>query len=170
MIIARRKTPNNRHAKSQTSPGLRWHGVFRMAGAARGCHHPGNVSCSYWTSDGRKSPAPGSGRTDAGVHALGQVASFVTQSPIPPENLVVALNDILPSTIRVQEAVEVRPNFTPASPPGPRPTATACFVRHLSAFCGTVRVALSLSFGRSSDAGGSTVDGGRARFHLVRRG
>ena len=36
----------------------------------------------------------GSGRTDAGVHALGQVATFVTQSPIPPENLVGALNDL----------------------------------------------------------------------------
>ena len=69
----------------------------------------------------------GSGRTDAGVHALGQVATFLTRSPIPPENLVVALNDILPSTIRVLEAAEAPPNFTPASPPRPRLTATACF-------------------------------------------
>jgi len=53
----------------------------------------------------------GSGRTDAGVHALGQVASFVTRSPIPPENLVVALNDVLPSTIRVLEAAEVPAEF-----------------------------------------------------------
>jgi tRNA pseudouridine38-40 synthase len=53
----------------------------------------------------------GSGRTDAGVHALGQVASFDTQSPIPPENLVVALNDILPGAIRVLEATEVPGEF-----------------------------------------------------------
>jgi len=53
----------------------------------------------------------GSGRTDAGVHALGQVASFGTQSPIPPENLVIALNDILPGAIRVQEATEVPGEF-----------------------------------------------------------
>jgi tRNA pseudouridine38-40 synthase len=53
----------------------------------------------------------GSGRTDAGVHALGQVASFGTQSPIPPENLVIALNDILPGAIRVLEASEVPREF-----------------------------------------------------------
>src|SRR6202158_470091 len=53
----------------------------------------------------------GSGRTDAGVHALGQVANFVTQSPIPPENLVIALNDILPSAIRVLEASEAPAEF-----------------------------------------------------------
>src|SRR6476661_6968831 len=53
----------------------------------------------------------GSGRTDAGVHALGQVATFSTQSPIPSENLVVALNDVLPPSTRVLEAVEVAPDF-----------------------------------------------------------
>jgi tRNA pseudouridine38-40 synthase len=53
----------------------------------------------------------GSGRTDAGVHALAQVATFATQSPIPAENLVTALNDVLPSTIRVLEADEVPAEF-----------------------------------------------------------
>jgi tRNA pseudouridine38-40 synthase len=53
----------------------------------------------------------GSGRTDAGVHALAQVASFQTRSPIPAKNLAVALNDILPAQIRVLEAVEVPPEF-----------------------------------------------------------
>ena len=52
----------------------------------------------------------GSGRTDAGVHALGQVASFGTQSPIPPENLVIALNDILPGAIRVATLVLLGPH------------------------------------------------------------
>src|SRR2546430_5917712 len=46
----------------------------------------------------------GSGRTDAGVHALAQVATFSTASPIPTENFVKALNDILPHSIRVLEA------------------------------------------------------------------
>jgi tRNA pseudouridine38-40 synthase len=55
----------------------------------------------------------GSGRTDAGVHALGQVASFVTNSPIPGPNLVIALNDILPLSIRVLSAEEVAEDFHP---------------------------------------------------------
>jgi tRNA pseudouridine38-40 synthase len=49
-------------------------------------------------------PLPqGSGRTDAGVHALGQVASFALAAAIPPENLLRALNRTLPPAIRVLE-------------------------------------------------------------------
>ena len=55
----------------------------------------------------------GSGRTDAGVHALAQVATFHTASVIPAANLVVALNDVLPASIRVTEAAEVSPEFHP---------------------------------------------------------
>ena len=55
----------------------------------------------------------GSGRTDAGVHALGQVASFLTDSPIPASNLSIALNDILPISIRVISAEEVAEDFHP---------------------------------------------------------
>jgi tRNA pseudouridine38-40 synthase len=50
----------------------------------------------------------GSGRTDAGVHALGQVASFLLAAPIPPANLHRALNRTLPDSIRVSQA-EVAP-------------------------------------------------------------
>jgi tRNA pseudouridine38-40 synthase len=53
----------------------------------------------------------GSGRTDAGVHALGQVASFAMESRIPVENLVRALNDKLPAAIRVYSAEEVAEEF-----------------------------------------------------------
>ena len=53
----------------------------------------------------------GSGRTDAGVHALAQVATFATSSPIPLENLVKALNDTLPAAIRVLAAEEAAPEF-----------------------------------------------------------
>jgi tRNA pseudouridine38-40 synthase len=52
-----------------------------------------------------------SGRTDAGVHALNQVANFKTDCPIPCENLVRALNHVLPPTVRVKEAHEVSANF-----------------------------------------------------------
>jgi tRNA pseudouridine38-40 synthase len=52
-----------------------------------------------------ESPLPqGSGRTDAGVHALAQVASFPLQAPIPAENLLRALNRTLPASIRVTES------------------------------------------------------------------
>jgi tRNA pseudouridine38-40 synthase len=52
-----------------------------------------------------ETPLPqGSGRTDAGVHAVAQVASFQLFAPIPPENLLRALNRTLPPSIRVSEA------------------------------------------------------------------
>ena len=53
----------------------------------------------------------GSGRTDAGVHALAQVATFSTASPIPTENFLKALNDILPPSIRILEVKEVPAEF-----------------------------------------------------------
>jgi tRNA pseudouridine38-40 synthase len=60
-----------------------------------------------------ESPLPqGSGRTDAGVHALAQVASFSLSAPIPPANLLRALNRTLPPSIRITEARTVRnPTF-----------------------------------------------------------
>ena len=59
-----------------------------------------------------ESPLPqGSGRTDAGVHALGQVASFALAAPIPAENLHRALNRTLPPAIRILEAKTVPDTF-----------------------------------------------------------
>ena len=53
----------------------------------------------------------GSGRTDAGVHALGQVVSFTTAGRIPTERLVRALNAFLPGDIRALAAEETAPGF-----------------------------------------------------------
>jgi len=53
----------------------------------------------------------GSGRTDAGVHALAQVATFSTASPIPTENFLRALNDVLPPAIRILDVAEMTPDF-----------------------------------------------------------
>ena len=59
-----------------------------------------------------ESPLPqGSGRTDAGVHALGQVASFTLEAPIPPQNLMRALNRTLPQSIRIVETRIVADTF-----------------------------------------------------------
>jgi tRNA pseudouridine38-40 synthase len=55
----------------------------------------------------------GSGRTDAGVHALAQVAAFNLSNPIPLDNLRRAINRLLPRDIRVTEAAEVPPEFHP---------------------------------------------------------
>src|ERR1700686_2381174 len=53
----------------------------------------------------------GSGRTDAGVHALAQVATFATESSVPTANFVKALNDLLPASVRVLEVEEVAADF-----------------------------------------------------------
>jgi tRNA pseudouridine38-40 synthase len=55
----------------------------------------------------------GSGRTDAGVHALAQVAAFTVENPIPADNLRRAINRLLPRDIRVFDVAEVTPDFHP---------------------------------------------------------
>jgi tRNA pseudouridine38-40 synthase len=55
----------------------------------------------------------GSGRTDAGVHALAQVAAFTLSNPIPPPNLEKAMNRLLPRDIRVLSVAEAEENFHP---------------------------------------------------------
>jgi tRNA pseudouridine38-40 synthase len=60
---------------------------------------------------GTKVALTGSGRTDAGVHASGQVANFKTTSSIPAKNLQRALNDLLPATVKVTQAEEVSLSF-----------------------------------------------------------
>jgi tRNA pseudouridine38-40 synthase len=46
----------------------------------------------------------GAGRTDAGVHAHGQVAHFQLDNPIPPDGLLRGLNSLLPEDIRIRES------------------------------------------------------------------
>lgn len=53
----------------------------------------------------------GSGRTDAGTHALGQVCNFQTSSTIPAANLHKAINTLLPPSIRVMRVEEVPLEF-----------------------------------------------------------
>jgi len=53
----------------------------------------------------------GAGRTDAGVHALGQVGSFRTQSGLSAEEFQRALNALLPRAIRIMGSEEVGPDF-----------------------------------------------------------
>ncbi|MBE3102090.1 MAG: tRNA pseudouridine(38-40) synthase TruA [Firmicutes bacterium] len=53
----------------------------------------------------------GSGRTDGGVHARGQVANFITNSTIPPERFSYALNSVLPADIKIIQSIEVDMEF-----------------------------------------------------------
>ncbi|MGA3187386.1 MAG: tRNA pseudouridine(38-40) synthase TruA [Bryobacteraceae bacterium] len=63
--------------------------------------------------EGRPVKVEGSGRTDAGVHALAQVAAFSLENPIPPPNLEKAMNRLLPRDIRVLAVEETHENFHP---------------------------------------------------------
>ncbi len=77
-------------------------------------HQPtiqGELSDAIQRITGERVLPQGSGRTDAGVHALGQVASFRLSAPIPPPNLMRALNRTLPESIRVLSAQVVAPEF-----------------------------------------------------------
>jgi tRNA pseudouridine38-40 synthase len=71
----------------------------------------GTLASAIGRVTGEKVLPQGSGRTDAGVHALAQVMTFVTESSVPTENFRKALNDILPASVRVLEVVEMPAEF-----------------------------------------------------------
>jgi tRNA pseudouridine38-40 synthase len=60
---------------------------------------------------GEKTLPQGSGRTDAGVHALAQTATVTLESPIPAANFGRALNDVLPRAIRILAVEEMPLHF-----------------------------------------------------------
>ncbi len=63
--------------------------------------------------DGRDVPVVGAGRTDAGVHALAQVAAFSLERAIAPDALVRAVNVRLPDSVRVVDAAPADAGFHP---------------------------------------------------------
>jgi tRNA pseudouridine38-40 synthase len=71
----------------------------------------GTLASAIGRITGEKVLPQGSGRTDAGVHALAQVVTFVTGSLVPTANFVKALNDILPASVRVLEVEEAAVDF-----------------------------------------------------------
>ena len=62
---------------------------------------------------GKKVEIIGASRTDAGVHAYGNVAVFDTDTKMPAEKISYALNQRLPEDVRIQESVEVEAGFHP---------------------------------------------------------
>jgi tRNA pseudouridine38-40 synthase len=71
----------------------------------------GELAAAIERITGEKLLPQGSGRTDAGVHALSQVASFLTESTIPIENFTKALNSLLPGAIRILDTEEMHAGF-----------------------------------------------------------
>jgi tRNA pseudouridine38-40 synthase len=71
----------------------------------------GTLASAIGRVTGEKVLTQGSGRTDAGVHALAQVVTFVTESSVPTANFVKALNDVLPASVRVLEVEEAAAYF-----------------------------------------------------------
>ncbi len=63
--------------------------------------------------EGRTVQVAGSGRTDAGVHAVAQVAALTIENPIPAVNLLRAANRLLPPDIRITAVQEVAADFHP---------------------------------------------------------
>jgi tRNA pseudouridine38-40 synthase len=71
----------------------------------------GTLASAIGRITGEKVLPQGSGRTDAGVHALAQVVTFGTESSVPTANFVKALNDVLPRSVRVLEIEEAAAEF-----------------------------------------------------------
>jgi tRNA pseudouridine38-40 synthase len=60
-----------------------------------------------------EAPVAGASRTDAGVHARGQIASFRTEKPIPLHGIRRGLNSLLPESIAIRDAAEMPEDFHP---------------------------------------------------------
>lgn len=90
--------------------GTAYHGWAAQPGMAT-IH--GTVSDAIEKLTGQRVELWGSSRTDAGVHALGQVAAFSIDSPVPTENFLRAINHLLPEDIAILDAIEVPETFDP---------------------------------------------------------
>ena len=69
------------------------------------------VEDAVFSLTGEKVSVVGSGRTDAGVHAKGQVAHFETSANIPPEKFYKALNTVLPDGVKALNSEKVADSF-----------------------------------------------------------
>lgn len=90
--------------------GTDYHGFQRQI-AAHGPTIQGTIEAAIARISGETSVVHGAGRTDAGVHASGQVIHFHTNSHLPPQVWQRALNAILPKSVAVRWAREVPERF-----------------------------------------------------------
>jgi tRNA pseudouridine38-40 synthase len=92
--------------------GTAYHGWQRQPGVAT---VQGALEGRLASIVGERVAAKGASRTDAGVHALGQVAAVALEHPIPTDRLRAALNSRLPEDIAVRDVAEVPPDFEPTA-------------------------------------------------------
>lgn len=71
----------------------------------------GDLETAVFKLTGEKTTVEGSGRTDRGVHSLGQIASFKLETKIPLKNMKVALNNLLPEDIMIKQIALADENF-----------------------------------------------------------
>lgn len=90
--------------------GSQLHGWQRQHGQATVQQHLEEALAKLLTHD---APVIGASRTDAGVHARGQIASFRTDRPIPLHGIRRGLNTMLPESIAIRDAAEVPDDFHP---------------------------------------------------------
>lgn len=90
--------------------GTAYHG-FQKQDNAGSIEEELNKALFYLT--GEEIEVIGASRTDSGVHALGNLAVFDTESPIPGEKFSYALNQRLPGDIRIRESKEVDADYHP---------------------------------------------------------
>lgn len=90
--------------------GTHYHGWQSQAGTGRATIQD-TLEDAIAVLAGERTKTYSSGRTDAGVHAHGHVANFMTESAIPPEAWAPALNQHLPADIRVLSSEEAAVDF-----------------------------------------------------------
>jgi len=90
--------------------GTDYHG-FQRQPADHGPSVQGVIETAIARISGEKSVLHGAGRTDAGVHASGQVVNFHTGSHLPPQVWIRALNAVLPNNIAVRWVKEIPERF-----------------------------------------------------------
>jgi tRNA pseudouridine38-40 synthase len=88
--------------------GSRYHGWQRQK---EDCSIQGEIEKALKTITGRSVTLIGSGRTDAGVHARGQVANFKCDTRLKPQELLKALNSLLEGDIVIQACEPVNTSF-----------------------------------------------------------
>ena len=87
--------------------------ISRLASSAGRSDHPACPRRGAVRNRRGRGSCGRSGRTDAGVHALAQVAAFRLKNPIPLPNLKKAMNRLLPRDIRILDVAEAHEGFHP---------------------------------------------------------